>query len=138
MHVELDRFSYTVLMEFVKDDLKYSEIGGIYTSKGGWKLCGNDADLSELVKGVKVGDHMDFYIDNVVDNTIEPMKQMQPHVVMRPRPNLFGGILAPLFVRRNFLLYSHIFSICTIFLYIYDCLSTSLLPCLLFSCSQKS
>ena len=52
-YVERDRWSYTVLMEYVKDDLGYSEIGEIYTNKEGWKLCGNDADLNEHDKGVK-------------------------------------------------------------------------------------
>lgn len=93
--VDPDYFSYTVLMEFVKDDLQYTEIGGIYMrngEKGGWKLVTNDADLSELVKGVNSGGNLDFYIDNVVDTAIEPLKQMQPHVIMRPRQNLVTGI----------------------------------------------
>ena len=90
-YIDRDRWSYTVLMEYVKDDLGYSEIGGVYTNKGGWKLCANDADLSEFEKGAKNGDYLEFYVDNVVDNKIEPLKQMQPHVVMRPRPNLFAG-----------------------------------------------
>ncbi|KAL1823166.1 hypothetical protein ACET3Z_004987 [Daucus carota] len=76
-------------MEYVKDDLGYSEIGGIYTRKEGWKLCSNDADLSEFDKLAKNGDYLDFYIDNMVDNKVQPLKQMQPHVVMRPRPNIF-------------------------------------------------
>lgn len=95
MNVEPDRFSYTVLMEHVKYDLEYSEIGGIYVSKGkkgGWNLVSNDADLSAVVKGVKDGDQVDFYLDNVVDNNIEPIKQMQPHVIIRPRQELFAGI----------------------------------------------
>lgn len=32
--VDIERFSYTVLMEHVKDDLEYSEIGGIYFGTG--------------------------------------------------------------------------------------------------------
>lgn len=95
MNVDPDRFSYTVLMEHVKDDLGYSEIGGIYVSKGqlgGWKLVSSDADLSPLAGKVKNGDHINFYIDHVVDNNIEPIKQMQPHVVIRPRQDLFAGI----------------------------------------------
>lgn len=31
-YVERNRWSYTVLMEYVKGDVGYSEIGGIYTS----------------------------------------------------------------------------------------------------------
>lgn len=104
MFVDLDRFSYTVLMEHVKDDLKYTEIGGIYVSKGdmeGWKLCADDADLNELVKAAKaakVGEYLDFYIDNVVDFKIKPSKQMQPHVVMRPRQNLIAGVVSLLII----------------------------------------
>lgn len=93
--VNPDLFSFTVLMEHVKDDLDYTEIGGIYIrndNMGGWQMVAHDGDLSKLVKEVKNGGHLDFYIDNVVDTKIEPLKQMQPHVVIRPRPNLFEGI----------------------------------------------
>ena len=93
--VELDRFSYTVLMEYVKDDLKYSEIGGVYVSKGkqgGWRLLENDKDLSAFTVGVKDGDYLHFYVDNVIDNNIKSIKQMQPHVIVRPRHDLFAGI----------------------------------------------
>ncbi|KAL8154564.1 hypothetical protein AgCh_000074 [Apium graveolens] len=74
--VKPDRFSYTVLMEHVKDDLKYSEIGGIYIKSdevGGWKMVSRDKYLPLLDKD------MDFYVDNVVDPKIEPLQQMQPH-----------------------------------------------------------
>lgn len=92
--VEVDTFSYTVLMEFVKDYLHYTEIGGIYISKGkkgGWQLVTNDKDLIELVQGCDDGHEIDFYIDNTVDKEIEPMIQMQPHVIIRPRKHLFQG-----------------------------------------------
>ena len=89
-------------MEFVKDDLQYSETGGIYVSKGkqcGWKLLTNDADLSSLTAGVKHGDRVDFYLDNVVDHSIEPVNQMQPHVTIRPRQDIFAGnYLLPYFI----------------------------------------
>ena len=91
--VECDRFSYTVLMEYIKDDLKYSEIGGVYVYEGkpwGWKLLSNDADLSAVGQGLN--NFTDFYIDNVVDPTIEPIKQMQPHVIIRPRQGVFAGM----------------------------------------------
>ncbi|KAL1826636.1 hypothetical protein ACET3Z_005048 [Daucus carota] len=90
--VECDRFSYTVLMEYIKDDLKYSEIGGVYVYEGkpwGWKLLSNDADLSAVGQGLN--NFIDFYIDNVVDPTIEPIKQMQPHVIIRPRQGVFAA-----------------------------------------------
>lgn len=77
LHVEADRFSYTVLMEQVKEDLKYTEIGGIYIKKensGGWKLLSDDKDLTEYTDGFKNGDTIDFYIDNNVDKEIEPLK----------------------------------------------------------------
>lgn len=91
--VDPDIFFYTVLLEHVKDDLKYSEIGGIYVKDklGDWKLVKNDSDLFTLVGEIKSGDHIHFYMDNIVDNNIEPMKQMQPHVVIRPRPNILEG-----------------------------------------------
>lgn len=79
-----DLFSYSVLMEFVKD-LKYNEIGGIYVSKGkngGWKLVTDDQGVGEYIKGKS---EFDFYIDCNVDKGIPPMKQMQPHVIVRPR-----------------------------------------------------
>ncbi|XP_074348273.1 uncharacterized protein LOC141687033 [Apium graveolens] len=94
--VEPDRFSYTVLMEHVKVDLKYSEIGGIYIKSdeaGGWKMVTSDKDLPLLDKD------MDFYIDNIVDPKIEPLQQMQPHVIIRPRLNVFG---APKLVKQQF------------------------------------
>ncbi|KAL8109798.1 hypothetical protein AgCh_025767 [Apium graveolens] len=73
-YVERDRWSYTVLMEYVKDDLGYSEIRGIYTNKEGWKLCGNDTDLNEYDKGVENLGYLDFYVDNVVDHKFQPLK----------------------------------------------------------------
>ncbi|KAL8125423.1 hypothetical protein AgCh_012929 [Apium graveolens] len=88
--VDTEKFSYTVLMEHVKDDLEYSEIGGIYVGpEGDWKLLTSDVELNRLADQTHSGDHIDFYIDNVIDMTVKPMPKMQPHVVMRPRPNLF-------------------------------------------------
>ncbi|XP_065870008.1 uncharacterized protein [Euphorbia lathyris] len=89
--VDADRFSYTVLMEHVKDDVGYTEIGGIYVNKGkmgGWKLVADDKDLGDFIRGFGGGDFLEFYIDNIIDNGIEPLMQMQPYVVIRPRPCL--------------------------------------------------
>ena len=50
--VETEKFSYTVLMEHVKDDLKYSEIGAVYASTkklGDWMLLTSDSELTGLV-----------------------------------------------------------------------------------------
>ena len=77
-----DKFSYAVLMEFVKD-MKYKEIGGVYVYNNGWKLLQDDKTLGEYIKGKT--EEIDFYIDTFVDITVPAMKQMQPHVVVRPR-----------------------------------------------------
>ena len=94
--ISADIFSFTVLMEHVKDDLQYSEIGGIYISKGkasgGWTMVSKDAELAALVDKAKSGDHIDLYVDTVHDNTSEPLPQMQPHVIIRPRENIYAGI----------------------------------------------
>lgn len=95
MGVDPDLFSYTVLMEHVKDDLKYSEIGGIYIcqQKGGnWKLLTDDSDLAPLIEKSDDGDHPDFYLANVIDSNVQPIEQKQPHVVIRPRHNVLAGL----------------------------------------------
>lgn len=91
--MESDRFSYSVIMEYVKDVAGYTEIGGIYAKKvgGGWRLISNDADVTDLVNGLKEGSTLDLYIDTVVDKAIEPVKQLQPHVQIRPRTSFFEG-----------------------------------------------
>ncbi|KAL8089227.1 hypothetical protein AgCh_038856 [Apium graveolens] len=88
--VDPDKFSFTVLLEHVKDDLHYSEFGGIYIQEklGDWKLVTNDSDMFTLIGEVSSGDHIHFYMDDIVDNKIELVKQMQPHVIMRPRHNI--------------------------------------------------
>ncbi|KAL8134557.1 hypothetical protein AgCh_009539 [Apium graveolens] len=97
--VDPDKFSYTVLLEHVKDDHHYSVIGGIYIQDklGDWKLVTNDSDMFTLIGEVSSGDHIQFYMDNIVDNKIEPVKQMQPHVIMRPRHNILEGTPSILF-----------------------------------------
>lgn len=91
--MEPDRFSYSVLMEHVKDDVGYTEIGGVYVKKpgGGWKLLSNDVEVMELANGLKEGSMLDLYIDTIVDKAIEPAEQMQPHVIIRPRTSFFEG-----------------------------------------------
>lgn len=90
--VDADRFSYTVLMEYVKGDLGYSEIGGVYINRvpQGWKLVDNDGDLNEYIQ-TSNGITLVFYLDDVVDKSIEQVSQMQPRVIVRPRTNFFEG-----------------------------------------------
>lgn len=93
--VDSERFSYSVLMEFVKDYLEFTEIGGAYIRKekrGGWELVLDDKDVTNFVKGFNNEEEIDFYIDNTVDKDIEPTSQMQPHVIIRPRKNIIQGI----------------------------------------------
>ncbi|KAL6584563.1 hypothetical protein OROMI_003852 [Orobanche minor] len=91
-YVDADRFSYTVVMEYVKDELKYKEIGGIYVKKeqGGWKLIENDGDLQEYLRTV-TGGWVKFYVDHIIDTNYLPKPQMQPHVTVRPRIGYFEG-----------------------------------------------
>ena len=62
-------------MEYVKDELGYTEIGGVYKKKfeGVWKLLLTDKDVVDAVKGVQNGSLLDLYIDNVIDKSIEPV-----------------------------------------------------------------
>ena len=50
-----------------------------------------DAELCKMVDRAGTGGHLDFYIDNVVNKKIEPVK-MQPHLLIRPRPNILAGV----------------------------------------------
>lgn len=59
---------------------------------GEWELLQTDAELCKMVDRAGNGGHLDFYIDNVVDKKIEPLKT-QPHVLVRPRPNILAGII---------------------------------------------
>lgn len=78
-YVDADRFSYTVLMEYVLDVLKYKEIGGLYVKKvpSGWDLIQSDADLTSFLRKVE-GERLDFYVDDVVDQSVEANQQFQP------------------------------------------------------------
>ncbi|KAL8156186.1 hypothetical protein AgCh_001332 [Apium graveolens] len=55
--MKADKFSFSVIMEHVMEDCKYTEIGGLYVKKagGGWKIISNDAEANELVKGLADG-----------------------------------------------------------------------------------
>ena len=93
--VLVDEFSYSVLMEYVKDYLHFPEIGGVYISKGisgGWKLVENDNNLLSHVFACIADEEVEFYIDNFVDKNIQPLPQMQPHVIISQRKNLVQGI----------------------------------------------
>ncbi|KAL8114324.1 hypothetical protein AgCh_021248 [Apium graveolens] len=90
MGLDIESFSYSVLMELVKDNLHFTEIGGIYANrgrKGGWQLLSNNKQVMALVEDCSPGYLVNFYIDNIVDKQIEPAPQMQPHVITRPREN---------------------------------------------------
>ena len=95
--MEADTFSFSVIMEHVLEDCKYTEIGGLYVKKsgGGWRLISNDAEANELLKGLTDGAYLDLYIDTTIDQAIEPSKQMQPHVITRPRTSFFEGKMQP-------------------------------------------
>ena len=84
-HIDRDLFSYSVLMEFVKD-LKFDEIGGLYIKNRGWTLVTDDQSVTHYTAGRS---EADFYIDCNVDKGVPPMKQMQPHVIVRPRSSPF-------------------------------------------------
>lgn len=80
-YMDRDRLSYCELMEYVKE-LDYTEIGGIYIKRRGWTLVTDDRGVNEATNGRS---DVDFYIDTNVDKSLQPMKQMQPHVIVRPR-----------------------------------------------------
>ncbi|KAL8155617.1 hypothetical protein AgCh_000853 [Apium graveolens] len=83
--VERDYFSYSVLMEFVKDP-KYGEIGGVYIKKKGGKLVTDDRGVIEFINGRP---EVDFYLETNVNSDVPPLKQMQPHVIVRPKSSPF-------------------------------------------------
>ncbi|KAK1348251.1 hypothetical protein POM88_054959 [Heracleum sosnowskyi] len=90
----VDLLSYTVMIENIKDHLKYTEIGGVYTWEEKscvWKLLKTDADFFELVNACKHGGEIALYVDNVVDKTMEPMWPGVPFVVQRPRKNIVAA-----------------------------------------------
>ncbi|KAL8155909.1 hypothetical protein AgCh_001095 [Apium graveolens] len=90
MGLEVESFSYSVLMELVKDQLHFTEIGGIYANKGrkgGWKLLSNDKQVMALVKDCDPGYLVNFYTENIVNKQIDHAPQMQPHVITQSREN---------------------------------------------------
>lgn len=91
--VDSAEFSYTVVMEYVKDYLKLSEIGGVYTrAAGGWTLLTWDKELFDIITAFRNDEELPLFVDTVVDKEVEPSPQMQPHVIVRPRKNLIQGI----------------------------------------------
>ncbi|XP_063942346.1 uncharacterized protein LOC135150128 [Daucus carota subsp. sativus] len=83
---DLDLFSYSVLMEWVLE-IGYKEIGGVYMraeEKNKWALLCNDADINEVILTTD-SSSLDLYIDCDVDSSVKPVKQMQPHVIVRPK-----------------------------------------------------
>lgn len=69
-------------MEWLKDDLKYTEIGGVYVNKRrncGWKLVTDDAGVNECTEKSK-NSLVEFFIDCDGDKEIASVKQMQPHL----------------------------------------------------------
>ena len=92
--VDTEEFSYSVLMEFVKDYLHLTEIGGICMGDdSGWKLLTNDKELLKLVDdGCENKGEIVLYVDMVVEREIEPSVQMQPWVIVRPRPDITQGM----------------------------------------------
>lgn len=94
--LEIDEMSYTVALEYVKDHLKLTEIGGLYAwneKPRGWKLMTCDADLFELLDACEDGGDVELFVDDVVDKESEPLKPGVPFVIVRPRKNILEGII---------------------------------------------
>ncbi|KAL1826385.1 hypothetical protein ACET3Z_004797 [Daucus carota] len=73
--VPTEEFSYSVLMEYVKDYLHLTEIGGVYTRDGNsWRLLTKDKELLELVDRCENDGEMDLYVDTVVPAQTTPTK----------------------------------------------------------------
>lgn len=85
--VDLDYFSYSELMEWVKD-LGFTEIGGIFVKNeenhDGWDLVTDDAELNGYIRASDDAE-LNLYIDCDFDANVPPMRQMQPHVIVKPR-----------------------------------------------------
>lgn len=84
---DLDVFSYSELMEWVKA-VGYIEIGGIYVRKeensDGWELITDDAGLNEYTRASNASE-LDLFLYCDVDRNIKAVRQMQPHVIVRPK-----------------------------------------------------
>ncbi|KAK1383755.1 hypothetical protein POM88_021490 [Heracleum sosnowskyi] len=87
--MDLDRFSYSEFMEWVKD-LGYKEIGGIYVRKqindddDDWALVTNEAEMNEAILSSQAS-ALNLFIDCNLDHMIEPVRKMQPHFIVRPK-----------------------------------------------------
>ncbi|CAH9078378.1 unnamed protein product [Cuscuta europaea] len=92
--IDMEIFSYGVLMEYVKEDCLFEEIGGVYVpnlNRFGWKPLTNDSDVLNYVLAREKDDVIHFWIDHVADEEIPPMDQNQPHVIVRPRKCILTG-----------------------------------------------
>ncbi|KAL8107413.1 hypothetical protein AgCh_023983 [Apium graveolens] len=69
-YVDRDRLSYCEMMDYVKE-LNYKEIGGLYVNRRGWTLVTDDQGVNEATRDKS---DVSFYIDNIVDKSIPPMK----------------------------------------------------------------
>ncbi|KAL8156035.1 hypothetical protein AgCh_001201 [Apium graveolens] len=67
-------------------ELNFKEIGGLYVNRRGWTLVTDDQGVTEATHDKS---DVSFYIDNTVDKSLPPMKQMQPFVIVRPRSSPF-------------------------------------------------
>ncbi|KAL8124269.1 hypothetical protein AgCh_012061 [Apium graveolens] len=77
--LDTSEFSYSVLMEYVKDYMKLTKIEGVYTKAAdGWKLLTRDKELLDLVNEIKMDYELHLYVDTVIDKEVEPLVQMQP------------------------------------------------------------
>ena len=82
--VDADLFTYNDLMQEVKVILKLREIGGVYA-------VDNDIDVIQVVENCKDGEEVKFYVDNIVDTTVEPLVAIQPNLILRPRKNMMNS-----------------------------------------------
>ncbi|XP_065869649.1 uncharacterized protein [Euphorbia lathyris] len=83
-----DLISFTSLMSDVKHELKYTEICGMYVKtrdKRGFKLLTNDKDVIDYMEQIVDSRTLEFFIDNVVDQTSIVVKQTQPFVLVKPK-----------------------------------------------------
>ncbi|KAL8133946.1 hypothetical protein AgCh_009131 [Apium graveolens] len=59
---------------------------GEFMKTRGWTLVIDDQGVTETTRDKS---DVSFYIDNIVDKSIPPMKQMQPFMIVRPRSSPF-------------------------------------------------
>lgn len=91
----VDVLSLSVMLEYIKELLNFTEIGGVYmwnAKRRGWKLMVTDADFFELIDSCEDDGEVNLYVDNVVDKNLEPLWPGCPFIVQRPRKNIVAGI----------------------------------------------